>query len=393
MANTNIERATQELTQLFDKAKHGVFNLEVLGGLTFLRSVVTEPLSGESSIDISDAVGMQDILREIDHHARRYPSATVSGDDKFSVTDKVQAVGLLIRVDDRLGKRALGERRKAASRVVGIGPRELYWDSRGHLRDFLLAYVVYLRDVLANPETRRQIVTEVADVQRLRSGDGQDGSMLPGDGVQPQGNDQPSVPRLLASPRGYRWRLRLLVSGVVAFVLTVVGVAGLGINRYVLDTSSADEVDVSVLQARYDGKDPRGLDGAESRCADPPPSQLVVGASEPPLVGPDGSVVGRIQLRSSVACPTVIWARVVWADDPNSVFQVPVGWTVHVIAHRAATSTAVDEPERGGAGPVPYLLSKMLVATKEACVYVEAYFESSEVRMPSAQSSCVGSSE
>lgn len=31
MANTNIERATQELTQLFDKAKHGVFNLEVLG--------------------------------------------------------------------------------------------------------------------------------------------------------------------------------------------------------------------------------------------------------------------------------------------------------------------------------------------------------------------------
>lgn len=386
MAHTNIERAAQELTQLFDQSENGVFNLEVLRGLTFLRSVVTGPLAGETSIDISDAVGIQDILREIDHHARRYPSPTVSDDDKFSITDKVQTVGLLIRVDDRLGKRALGERRKAASRVVGIGPRELYRDRR-RLRDFLLAYVVYLRDVLADPETRRQIVAEVAAVQRLRSG-GHHASTLPGDGGQPQAKDQPAVPTLLAT-EGRRWRRRLLVSGVAAFALTVVGVAGLGINRYVSDRSSADEVDVSALQTRYDGKDPRGLDGADSQCADPPPSQPLAGASEPPVIGPDGTVVGRVQLRTSETCPFVIWARVVWGDDSSAVYQVPVGWTVHVIAHRPATNTTVDESESGGAGPVPYLLSAMLVAADGACVYVETYFEGDGLRMPSAQSSCV----
>lgn len=389
MAYTNIERAAQELTQLFDEAENGVFNLKVVEGLTFLRLVVAGPLTGETSIDLSNAVGIQDILREIDRHARRYPSPTVSGKDKFSVTDKVRAIGLLIRVDDGHGQRALGQRRKAAEREVGIGIRELY-GSR-HLHDFLISYVVYARDVLAAPETRRRIVAEVAAVQRLRSGEGQDGSTLAGGGMQPHANDQLVHPVPKAVSDGGRRRRWLLVSGVAVIALLVAGIAGFGINRYVSDTSSADEVDVSVLQARYDGKDPRGLDGPDSQCADPPPSQPVVGASEPPVIGPDGVAVGHIQLRTSSTCPSVIWARIIWGDGPSATLQIPLDWTVHVIAHRPATNTTVDAPEAGSLGFSPYLLSKMLVATEEACVYVEAYFQRMNEPLPSASSSCVTS--
>ncbi|MFD4367764.1 hypothetical protein [Rhodococcus sp. NPDC058521] len=173
---------------------------------------------------------------------------------------------------------------------------------------------------------------------------------------------------------------------IFAVVAIVVGVV------VVLGSDHRSQSDAARHELQYDGKDPRGLDGADSRCADPPPS-LEVKASRPPVLGPDGTVVGVVEVRTSASCPGVVWARVPWNNDrgeadPSAVYQIPAGWVLHVVTHRPGTATSVDTPEPSVAGPIPYGLSTMLT-TARGCVYVEAYFSNGDDRTVSALTPCV----
>jgi hypothetical protein len=166
----------------------------------------------------------------------------------------------------------------------------------------------------------------------------------------------------------------LVVSAIVFFSKT----NGQSANR--------NQPDAAQLEARYDGKDPRGLSGSDSRCADPPPSQPVP-ADNPPVYGPDGEQVGTVELRTSPICP-VIWARVLWNSDPNATYQIPAGWVLYVVAHRPDTNTLSDFPEPSGPGPIPYGLGPMLT-TVRGCVYVEAYFTNGNQKTHAVPTSCV----
>jgi hypothetical protein len=188
-------------------------------------------------------------------------------------------------------------------------------------------------------------------------------------------------------PATQKHRLKYWLVAVVVIVILAVG--------GVLVFSSFDEhppsPDALSLEARYDGKLANGQSGeAESHCADgnKPPSQEVA-SSHPPVFGPDGRIVGSIQLRTSYICP-VIWARVLWSDGN---YQIPDGWTLHVVAHRPDTNTSIDamEPMPGysqSSTPIPYALSYMLT-TIRGCVYVEAFFTSGEQRTTSVPTTCV----
>jgi len=147
----------------------------------------------------------------------------------------------------------------------------------------------------------------------------------------------------------------------------------------------------SELEQRYDGKLPGGQDGGtESRCADGnlPPSLIVDRATTPPVMGPEGDQVGNVQLRKSQVCPTIVWARVLWQGDERGKYQIPPGWTLHVVMHRPDTKSKFDEPEASSASEIPYALSGM-IASARGCVYAEAYFTKGDTRTASVPTSCI----
>lgn len=151
--------------------------------------------------------------------------------------------------------------------------------------------------------------------------------------------------------------------------------------------SSAEHQKSAVqLEALYDGKDPRGINGTNSKCADPPPSQPVF-SSQPTLFGPDGRPVGIVELRTSPTCP-VIWARVIWNGNPNATYKIPSGWTLHIIVDRPETKTSSDSPVASSPSPIQYGISNMLV-TVRGCVFAEVYFSNGHQRTYAPQTSCV----
>jgi hypothetical protein len=178
-----------------------------------------------------------------------------------------------------------------------------------------------------------------------------------------------------------------VATGVIVIAALVVGLV-LFLTKNQEQPQNRNQPNATQLEARYDGKDPRGLSGTDTKCADPPPSQAVP-SSTPPVYGPDGQQVGTVELRTSPICP-VIWARVLWNSDPNATYQIPPGWTLHVIAHRPETNTVFDFPEPSGPGPIPYGLGPMLT-TLRGCVYVEAYFmnDATQQKTHTVPTSCV----
>ncbi|MEU4804200.1 hypothetical protein [Actinosynnema sp. NPDC023587] len=176
-------------------------------------------------------------------------------------------------------------------------------------------------------------------------------------------------------------------------IVALVGLIGLGalIVHRVTDgpSDTADDPttppDALQVEARYDGKDPRGLDGTDSKCADPPASEPVE-SSRPAVFGPEGKRIGIIELRTSPACP-VIWARVLWGGLNEGTYVIPAGWTLHVIGHRPETGTRFDFTEPSRATPIPYGLGPMLT-TLRGCVFVEAYFTSGDQKTVPATTSC-----
>jgi hypothetical protein len=186
-------------------------------------------------------------------------------------------------------------------------------------------------------------------------------------------------------------RRRIVRAVAIVVVLCVASVAVLLVifdhgNTNTNNPGPANSPDAAQLEHRYDGKDPRGIDGTESQCADPPPSQLVT-SSHPPVFGVDGRVVGSIELRTSPICP-VIWARVIWNGGADATYRIPSGWTLHMIAHRPETKTSADSPVASIPNPIPYGLSTML-ATVRGCVYVEVYFSKGNQQTAMTETSCV----
>lgn len=127
-----------------------------------------------------------------------------------------------------------------------------------------------------------------------------------------------------------------------------------------------------------------------SPCADAPQSQPAYPPG-PEVIGPGGTVVGTIQLRTWHSCE-VVWPRIVWDHGPDldtdATYQIPSGWTLHVLTVRPATGSTFDYPEPASGAPVPYALGKM-ASTARDCVYVEVYFTDGVEPTPSARTDCI----
>ncbi|MGW7539427.1 hypothetical protein [Amycolatopsis sp. NPDC054798] len=198
----------------------------------------------------------------------------------------------------------------------------------------------------------------------------------------------------LGPPRGRRaWWIGGSVAAVVVVAVVFVALPNAEEKpAATVPSGSTAAAPDPALMAKYDGFDPRGIDGGP-RCADAPPSQPIEGASTPPVIGPEGSEVGVLHLRRSPLCATV-WVRVIWKDDEIALYKVPDGWTLHVVVHRPSTHTVIDatEPEPGkppNAGPIMMALSRMLTA-QPGCVFGEAYFTKDNMRTNAATTSCGG---
>lgn len=70
------------------------------------------------------------------------------------------------------------------------------------------------------------------------------------------------------------------------------------------------------------------------------------------------------------------------------MYQIPPGWTLHVVMHRPETKSRIDEPEPASASQIPYGLSRMITSAR-GCVYAEAYFTKGDIATASAKTSCV----
>lgn len=188
-------------------------------------------------------------------------------------------------------------------------------------------------------------------------------------------------------PRRRRRQVATVLAVTVLAVLAVLGVVAL--NRPPTERTW-NGITAAELEQRYDGKLPQGQDGSGSDCADgnEPPSLAVEHATTPPVMGPDGARVGSVQLRRSQACATVVWARVLWDDNDKATYQIPPGWTLHIVMKRADTDAAIDEPERSTGSRIPYEFSRMLSSARE-CVFAEVYFASANSRTATSQTSCV----
>lgn len=225
-------------------------------------------------------------------------------------------------------------------------------------------------------------------VQFLRDNDISTDS--PNTDVQPSTIEKPPAPTQIEAsakpipPR--RWptikpRRRQLIGAIVTVVVVAVGAVFAVILTSHAGGANSNQLSPTQLEARYDGQLANHVG-----CADPPPSQPV-SSSHPPVIGPNGEVVGGIELRTSPVCP-VIWARVLWNNDSAATYLIPAGWTLHVIAHRPQTSISVDATEPSHPTPIPYALSYML-ATVPGCVYVEVYFSNGAQETTPASTSCV----
>lgn len=151
------------------------------------------------------------------------------------------------------------------------------------------------------------------------------------------------------------------------------------------------------LEQRYDGKLALGED-EQSRCAETPQAGQpqkgeTINPDEPypPLIGPDGTEVGKLQLRKSTVCPTAVWIRALWRGSEQVLYQIPPGWTLHTVMYRSATNTRLEERDPSQPGPGMYIISKM-ISSARGCVYGEAYFTKDaqpDVKTPTARTACV----
>jgi hypothetical protein len=181
------------------------------------------------------------------------------------------------------------------------------------------------------------------------------------DMVDPEGLPDAATQRGSRTRKGRR-RLMFSGAGMAFFALLATAGVVVALTRSNAARDPWNGMTAAELEQRYDGKLPWGNDD-KSRCADPPPSQVVEGASNPPVIGPEGRLVGSVQLRKSPICPTAVWARVLWNGDEQPNYKFPTGWTLHSVMHRSDTNTVIDEQDRPYASEKTYIVSRMVAAS------------------------------
>ena len=179
-----------------------------------------------------------------------------------------------------------------------------------------------------------------------------------------------------------------IAAAVVGAIVAAVATEGFGLisaNRASISPTSAasgSATSAAAIDQRYDGKDPAGKDGPQSKCADPPASQPLTQV-HPSVLGPDGRVVGYVDLRTSSICP-VVWARVYWLKGS---YRMPPGWSLHILVHRPADHKTIEYIAYDAS---TYVYGNML-ATVSGCVYAEVYFAQGKHRTQPAVTQCMRS--
>jgi hypothetical protein len=379
VSRAELLAALDALESLMNDRQRGVFNLASVAEARGLRDWLAHT-PGLPTLDLSDPRLVAELLRRIDAYAHRHPvtGKTVGKSSQYTVTQAVRAVGWLIRVDDARGDRGLVARHKQASAATKIVARQLASDRRQRDHRILEAYLQYVRRVLANPTSRGELLTDLVLDARDSAND-----------ARPDDSNE-LASHHSGTQYGPVWP-RVRKAGVVFVVaITMVVAAIWALNRdHALSSDAAASAEIAQERARLDGKDPRGLEGTDSQCADPPSSERIE-TSEPPVIGPDGNVVATIQLRTSPKCPRVVWARVHWEGDESKSYMIPEGWVLHTALHRPDTQTRVESLDDSSLGEVPYILSKMLTTAGGTCVYAEAYFQKDAAeRTASATTACI----
>jgi hypothetical protein len=136
------------------------------------------------------------------------------------------------------------------------------------------------------------------------------------------------------------------------------------------------------IEHRYDGMDPRGKDGPGTRCANPPKSQAV-NQVHPPIIGPDGKVVGWVELHTSPVCQ-VIWAVAYWY---HKSYRMPAGWALHIQMIRRVHPNTIQYVAYDTSD---HVYGNML-ATVSGCVYAKVFFARGSQRTPAAMTPCTPS--
>ncbi|RDH75437.1 hypothetical protein DVS77_27455 [Mycolicibacterium moriokaense] len=147
--------------------------------------------------------------------------------------------------------------------------------------------------------------------------------------------------------------------------------------------------DTQRLMEEWDGKFAKDV----PNCGQGVEASVPVEGLKPEVIGPDGTPIAQIHLRqySKRECPPAVWAWVPWGGDPEIKRPVPKGWTIHVVIRRDKTSTRLDETEPNSGQPVPYPISRVLIATPEAgCVAVDVYFTNDAGTAPPTPTATTG---
>lgn len=134
------------------------------------------------------------------------------------------------------------------------------------------------------------------------------------------------------------------------------------------------------IERRYDGMDPQGKSAPGTTCSDLAHPSQPVDQIHPNVIGPDGRVVGHVELRTSPICP-VLWARVYWIGGK---YVLPTGWTLRVQMHRRVHPKMIETTPKDTSN---YVYGNML-ATISGCAYAEVYFTNGSQRTPSAITPC-----
>ncbi|BDT94149.1 hypothetical protein IFM12275_41250 [Nocardia sputorum] len=156
MADINLESVAKQMEVLHSLSQdNAAVDLKLLGMQTGLRQLVATLIHG-AGLDPNDPAVLLDVLRAVDRYAADPANRERPRSGQRSRTDVVQAVGLMILLDDSYDDRTLTARRSRVEECFGIGTRQFNSDREGP--KFRLMYLEYLQEKLQHPRARAWII-------------------------------------------------------------------------------------------------------------------------------------------------------------------------------------------------------------------------------------------
>jgi hypothetical protein len=166
MADIDLESVAKQMEILHSLSQDNTaVNLKLLGMQTGLWQLVAAHLHG-AGLDPNDPAVLLDVLRAVDRYAADPANRERARPGQRSRTDVVQAVGLMILLDDSYDDHTLTSRRKRVEQRFGIGMRQFNSDREGP--QFRLMYLEYLQEKLQHPAARAQIIQTARDLAAER---------------------------------------------------------------------------------------------------------------------------------------------------------------------------------------------------------------------------------